>query len=401
MLIIMKYKILSVCFVVFLTTMFLCNIISNYEAAKEEFAGERLSLSTLKSCILFVKDADASNAPFKKQYIETNGIYHILRDKKYVFDISSDVVKLSNGYLAFADTEKSVLDQEKATEYVTEFNSFAKENETDFLYVCVPSKLSEDNQYAPKGVYPIYGDTSGFLSSIEKNGVNVVDIRKEFEKDNLDQYDFYFKTDHHWTPQGGFYAYQKICNFLQTSCGYKIDKTYTDITQYNVDIYPNYFTGSEGNRTGSIFGGKDDFSLIYPKFDTDLSIDSWDDVKSAKKVSSSGIFYDTVFNLNSFNIGGGHTYSTYLSGDAALKIIKNNISENNKKILIVKDSYGNIPASYLSLICSQVHIIDLRFYTDVNIQNYVKENKIDTVIALYANTALQNLDGMLDFNSEK
>ncbi len=397
----MKYKILSVCFIIFLTTMFFFNIVSNYESIKEEFAGEKFSLPTIKSAVLHVKNTDAKNAPFNKQYIEANGIYHILCDKKYVFDISSDVVKLNNGYLAFADTQKSVLDHKKATEYITDFYSFAKENKTDFLYVCVPSKLGENNQYAPKGISPIYGDPSEFLCSIEKNGVNIVDIKKEFEKDNLEQYDFYFKTDHHWTPQGGFYAYQKICDFLQTSCGYEIDKMYTDITQYNVDTYKNYFTGSEGRRTGRIFAGKDDFSLIYPKFDTNFSIDSWDDVYNGYCITSNGVFYDTMFNLNSFKIGGGHTYSTYLFGDKALKVIKNHMSQNDKKILIVKDSYGNIPAAYLSLVCSELHIIDLRYYTDVNIQNYVKENEIDTVIALYANTALQNLDIMFNFNAKK
>lgn len=397
----MKHKIFAVLFVVFLSVMCISNIISNVNAIDEKFGFDGWSLSTVKSAILFVKDSDALNVPFRKQYIEVNGLLHRICDKEYVHDTGrNDVTKLKNGYLAFAALEEKSLDSVKAAKYVTEFNEFAKKENIDFLYISAPNKLYKDNPLVKKGVYPLYGDVTEFLSLIKENGIDCIDMSAEFKNAGIDQYDMYFKTDHHWTAEGAFFAFQKMCEFMKNEYGYEIGSKFTDINEYTVDTYENYFTGSEGLRTGAIYCEKDDFSLIYPKFSTKLSIESWNvSPASQKHTYAEGDFYNTLFDFERFNKGGSYTYGTYLGSDATLKIIKNLNANTDKKIMLVRDSFGSIFAPYLSLICNELYVVDMRYDdSDRNITEYAKELDIDTVIVLYSNNTIMDTDLVLNFN---
>ncbi len=391
----MKHKIFTVLFVVFLSFMCISNIVSNIDAVNEKFSEDSLSFSTLKSAILFVRDTDTFNAPFKKQYIEANGLFHRINGKRFVHDAGNNhVTKLSNGHISLSSLEEYILESKKAAEYVTEFNKFAKQENIDFLYISAPNKLYKNNHLAISGVYPKYGDTSEFLSIIEKNDVNCINIAEEFETEGIDMYDFYFKTDHHWTPEGAFFAFQKTCEFMKNEYGYEIDSKFTNINEYTIDTYEDYFVGSAGTRTGSLYSGKDDFSLIYPNFQTQLSLTDADIFKE-------GNFYDVMFDLEKLN--ETFVYCTYLGYDTPLKTIKNFNSTSDKKIMLIRDSFGSTFAPYLSLICKELYIVDMRIepMSDCNIMSYAKELGVDTVIVLYSNSTIMDVDLVLDFNKQQ
>ena len=375
--------------------MCIANTISNIDEINKNFSGDGFSLSTIKSSFLFVRETDALIAPFRKQYIEANGLLHKISSKQFVQDVGSNhITKLNNGHLAMASLKESVIDSKKAADYVIEFNEFAKQENIDFLYISVPNKLYKNNPLAITGVYPQYGDATEFLSIIKENGVDCIDIAKEFETAEIDQYDMYFKTDHHWKPEGAFFAFQKTCEFLKNHYGYDIDSKITDINEYKIEKYKNYFVGTEGKRTGSLYSGKDDFSLIYPKFETHLSMT---DVDASKE----GSFYEVIFDLEMFN--SEFVYCTYLGFDTPLKVIKNSNSFSDKKIMLVRDSFGGTLGPYLSLACSELYMVDLRTeqMTNCNIMDYAKELGVDTVVVLYSNNTLQDTDLVLNFNKEK
>lgn len=381
--------------------MFAFNIFSNVEAVKTKFEKEEPSISTVKKAVLFIRDSDSQNVPFKDEYICTNGLFNRICNKRYIHDPSNGVVKLDNGHLAFASLNESVLDTEKAVDYVLDFEKFTNENNIDFLYVSVPNKMYKNNKLAKDGVYPQYGDPAEFLAAIEDGGTDTIEMAEEFESDNIDQYDLYFKTDHHWSPQGAFYAFQKICNHLKTTYGYEIDDKITDIEEYNVEKYPKYFVGTEGKRTGVAYSGKDDFSLIYPKFSTDLKTETWHaSYLPQEYFCAEGSFYDAIFNFNNFNKGGSYTYSTYLGDEAKCRFITNFNADNDKKIMIICDSFGAAFSPFMSLICKELYIFDIR-HTDINIKEYVKELGIDTVVVLYSNNTIMDVDVVLNFDKKQ
>ena len=63
-----------------------------------------------------------------------------------------------------------------------------------------------------------------FLAQVQASGADVIDMRDDYRA-NKDQY-LYFKTDHHWTPDGAYRAYQQFCT-LKNSDAVSTANVYT------------------------------------------------------------------------------------------------------------------------------------------------------------------------------
>ena len=74
-------------------------------------------------------------------------------------------------------------------------------------------------------------------------------------------------------------------------------------------------------------------------------------------------------------------YSYFLNGNNAKVVIKTNIN-NGKKLLIIKDSYAHIFAQFICQNYEEIHFIDPRYYK-VNISDYIEKNNLDEVLFLY------------------
>lgn len=81
----------------------------------------------------------------------------------------------------------------------------------------------------------------------------------------------------------------------------------------------------------------------------------------------------------------------YIGGDYSLNIIKNNLSPNDKKVLLIRDSFGCAFTPFLSLICSELDTVDFRYYKQGSIIDYIEESKPDIVIALFNPSGIQEM----------
>ena len=326
----------------------------------------------------------------KNTYINVNTAVDLSLGSPVVKDASQNVAKLNNGYLSFIYANKGTSTQ-RAKYLIDVQESIKKTNpSTDLLYIQAPFKVSKYDKQLPSYIK----ETSNlildeFLQEIDGK-VNYIDIREEMHNDGLNQYDYFFKTDHHWTPEGAFYAYNKLTDYLQTNCDFKIDSTYTDINNFNVDVYKNWFLGSEGKRLGIVATGLDDISLIYPKFDTDYVFDV-----PAKNIHREGTYYNSMFRLDQIEekvLYVKNPYATYIGGDYPLNTIKNNVNTNGKKILLIRDSFGRPFAPLLSLVCEELDVLDLRYYKDMSIEDYVAKTNPDVVVFMNTRTPVLGYD---------
>ena len=112
---------------------------------------------------------------------------------------------------------------------------------------------------------------------------------------------------------------------------------------------------------------------LYIDKDTTLSVNYVDQKKTA----------DTIFD-SSFE-DKKDKYSTFFGGNYANVNIKSSNAQQDKKVLILKDSYANCAMPYFTSMYSDVTMIDLRFYhiQQLTVSQYIKENNIDKVILLY------------------
>lgn len=319
---------------------------------------------------------------FKTKFIELNGLFNMILDKRVVDDVdkSYNVAKLNNGYLTFTNPK---IDIKGYADKTIEFNKFLSEKNIPLLYIQAPYKISKSDPQLPTGFVNYTNENDdNLLSELSKANIKTLDFREEIVKDNLNHYDMFFKTDHHWTPESGLWAAKKVSNLLRDDYGFKINEDNYNLDNYNIETYKNWFLGSQGRRVGVTYTGDDDINIITPKFKTDFNFS----VPTAN-IKRSGEFKDAMFSydlINKKDYYNLNPYEAYIGGDYNLNLITNNDSPNNKKILLVRDSFSCVMTPFLAMSCKNLDTIDLRYYT-ASIKSYIDKNKPDIVILMYSN----------------
>jgi hypothetical protein len=79
--------------------------------------------------------------------------------------------------------------------------------------------------------------------------------------------------------------------------------------------------------------------------------------------------------------GSGGAYCTFMGGDSKITQVRTS-TKNGRRVIILKDSFGNAIPGYLFFSFEEIHVIDNRYFTK-NMVNYVRENKITDI--LFAN----------------
>lgn len=190
--------------------------------------------------------------------------------------------------------------------------------------------------------------------------------------EHCNEYIFY-GTDHHWTALGAYYGYEAFCETLGL--------TPMDITKSEKSSVDG-FLGSLYTATGSSVLAENTDTVDY------YSLPNNTYALMNERMSSSQITVDVYYPAAT---AGELTYGVFCWGDTAQFVIHSDCG-SGRKIAVVKDSFANAFAPYLSANYDEVHLIDYRYwYGDLN--DYLKDNGIKEVLFLNntmsANTASQ------------
>lgn len=191
----------------------------------------------------------------------------------------------------------------------------------------------------------------------------------------------YLRTDHHWSPLGAFYAAQELCRVAQVHV--------PQLTEFEQHVTRN-FVGTMYGFSGDIAikRSPEDFIYYTPTNVTYTTTYTIYEVDSAFQIvreyrPRQGEFF------RHFKDGSGRAYCTFMGGDT--KIAKVETSTNNgRKVLILKDSFGNAIPGYLFGSFQEVHVIDGRYFTK-NMVDYVSENGITDIV--FANNVFKAYAG--------
>jgi hypothetical protein len=185
--------------------------------------------------------------------------------------------------------------------------------------------------------------------------------------------DIYLRTDHHWSPLGGYYAAQEFARVAGVP--------FKDLSHYERRVTHGYVGSMYGySKDISIKNAPEDFVYYVPKGVEYTTTYTNYTINKNYQVTGEGKPYKAAFFFK-FKDGHGGAYCTMMGGDTKLTQVRTS-THNGRRVIILKDSFGNMLPGYLFFSFEEVHVIDSRYFTK-DIIAYVEENKITDI--LFAN----------------
>lgn len=192
-----------------------------------------------------------------------------------------------------------------------------------------------------------------------------------------------YRTDSRWTIPTSFDAFCKIVTAVNDTAYINLDPDgqYTDLSNYKQTVYEQRFLGNLGRRAGAPFAGYDDFTLIVPEFPTSFTVTThyFDEEAVVTGDFSKALLVSD--HLNAEDVYERPMYAAYLGGNAAQRIIENELKPYAPKVLVIGDSYMAPIASFLACAAGEVHYLWQYGNPAVeNLEAYLIEEKFDVVL---------------------
>ena len=320
-----------------------------------------------------------------KVFIETYGLVQKTLGRRVMDDVQPHytVTRLSDGSLSFLDPDSSYIDTSGYAQSTARFrDALEAEYGIPFLFVQVPQKASVYGEGTlAHGLYD-YGDSHAdtFLRTLQREDVDYLDLRPILA--GTGRYsELFFRTDHHWTPEAAFLAWQAVAERLETDYGFDFDEAATDPAAWDREVLEDVFLGSQGKRVGSLYAGMDDFELWTPKgetaFEYEVPIMAYDRVGTMEE---SLLFPERLKETDPYQ---ANPYTYYSGGDYTFARMKNLKHPDGPTIVLLRDSFACPFAPFMAMGCGELVTIDLRYFRD-DLMTYIEWVEPDMVIALYS-----------------
>lgn len=198
--------------------------------------------------------------------------------------------------------------------------------------------------------------------------VNIYFILKKHKNE-----DIFLRTDHHWAPLGAYYAAQTFAKIAHVP--------FRNLRHYERHVVHRYVGSMYGySKDISIKNAPEDFvyyvptEVQYTTTYTDYTINNNYQITGESKPKEGPFFYR-------YKDGNGGAYCTMMGSDARLTQVRTS-TKNHRRLIILKDSFGNMLPGYLFYSFEEIHVIDGRYFTQ-DIGQYVQEHHITDI--LFAN----------------
>lgn len=261
--------------------------------------------------------------------------------------------------------------------YAAALNSFAKAMEGEGVrVVSAPAPTAVGILIEPQNLAKMrcanQDDIIRFLHDQMDESIVKVDTYAALVPHN-DEY-IYFRTDHHWTARGAYYAYVGICEAL----GYE---------PVPLEACEEW---DQGEFEGSLYWKapypkklKRDTLIAYvPKANLELR---------TRSLSNEGTVRPLIQDMTERSINV--KYSAFLFGDNPLVQVTNYDLPDGPVALVIKDSFGNALVPFLAQNYSKVYAMDYRKFGETNLRYFLHVHPVDDVIFAPYVIATQSMDG--------
>lgn len=288
---------------------------------------------------------------------------------KYLISKMTGVKKIDDVYLGkgalIEDT--SAVNEEQKERNIQAINQFCTSSGKASYFLLAPNAVSVQSDKLPSFATPLdqNAQIDDYLSKLDAS-IQKVDVRDSF-KEHKNEY-LYYKTDHHWTSLGSYYAYQALSSSM--------DLGQTEISDYHVYPVSTDFKGTLSGKVGSAFM-EDQIDIYVPKENSEYIMTDETSRDSSRSI---------------YSMDALHTkdqYTVFLSGNTG-RISLEMDNDSDRHLLLIKDSYANSMIQFLIPHFRTIDIIDPRYYFE-DVSKLLDSQLITDILFLYnSNTLMQD-----------
>ena len=225
-------------------------------------------------------------------------------------------------------------------------------------------KIGDVHLYVPPSSFEVFDEALPTFYPQDSETAKLLD------KDSLEDFltltkiaseEYYYKTDHHWTTKGAYFAYTQICDRIGI-------EAYGEEYFVKVDVCDD-FRGTSAARSGlpNWLISEDSITLYRYNGDDEITIENHETQRITKGFYNYGA------------LSASDKYKIFLSGNYSHLSIRGN--GERPTLLLIKDSFANSVIPFLSL-HFDIEVIDPRYCTKEQLRSQLERNDIDITLIL-------------------
>lgn len=204
-------------------------------------------------------------------------------------------------------------------------------------------------------------------------GIIPVDVTDTLDRHKEEE--IYLRTDHHWTALGAYYSAEKLAEAAGVP--------FASLDSYNRQSVDGY--------VGSLYGYTQSSNLL-----NDPETFVWYEPVPAVEADH----YDTSFNYQYtdgliMETDVPNSYLRFMGTDDQIVKVRTSV-KNGRKLLMLKDSYGNAEIPFLTGSFEEIYVVDQRYFTR-NLPEFIRQLGItDFVFSCDSDTVANQVVTSLD-----
>lgn len=272
--------------------------------------------------------------------------------------VNNDVYYGADGYLI---EQLASVDEQLIERNVEAVKNFAQNTQADVAFAIIPGsvEINRDKLFAylpdvsqKELIDQIYG-------GLAESSVICVDMYSSLEKHSEEK--IYYRTDHHWTSLGAYYGYQAYAEAAGL--------TAAALDSYREQVRSEEFYGTLYSKAGAFWTAPDEITTYVDE--EGITVERIEGEKTEQ-----GVLYDES------KLAGKDKYAMFLGGNQPLAVIRTE-KEELPKLLVIRDSYADSLAPFLTEHYSEIYMWDFR-YNKESVSAFIEEKGIEQVLICYS-----------------
>lgn len=271
---------------------------------------------------------------------------------------NNDVFNGKDGYLLDSFVFDDDSQFEENLNAVKEFEKIVKDNyDINVKTLIAPTATQIHSDKLPP--FAVTSDGEAMISHAAEEIDGFINVYSALDA-HKDEY-IYYKTDHHWTDLGAYYAYEQYKSALGETAPAK--------EEIDTDTVSLSFFGTTYSRFGRFFGVEAD-TLFAP---------SQEYIGSMTVTDSKGNTTNSIYHPEKLSEKDKYLY--FLGGNDSIVTIDTE-NKNGKTLLLLKDSYANSFLPYIIGDFEKIIVIDMRYYPGL-INYLIEDSAVTDILILY------------------